>query len=105
MSRAEQSAPLVRPSWRGGRAEGMALLLVTACSWGLNWPLMKFLLTELPPFWMRAISGLSGVGFALVLVLARRESLRVPHEQIGNLVLFSILNYGAFGIFTVLALF
>lgn len=105
MSSAEQSVAPARPSWRGGRAEGMALLLVTACSWGLNWPLMKFLLTELPPFWMRALSGLSGVAFALVLVLARRESLRVPRDQIGNLVLFSILNYGAFGIFTALALF
>lgn len=105
MSRsAEQGAVAARASWRGGRAEGLGLLFVTSCSWGLNWPLMKFLLSELPPFWMRAISGLSGFAFALILAGLRRESLRVPRAQIPRLILFSVLNYGAFGIFTVLSL-
>lgn len=93
-----------RGAWRGGRVEGLALLLVTSCSWGLNWPVMKFLLTELPPFWMRSIAGLSGLTFALVLALVHRENLRVPRGQLPNLILFSLLNYGAFGIFTALSL-
>jgi hypothetical protein len=44
-------------SHRIERAEGMALVLFTACSWGLTWPQSKFLLTMLPPFSMRPSSG------------------------------------------------
>lgn len=91
-------------SWRGGRVEGLALLLVTACSWGLNWPVMKFLLGELPPFTMRTVSGVCGLAFAIALALGRRESFRVPRDQWPNLILFATLNYGVFGIFTALSL-
>src|SRR5579859_7799841 len=31
-------------------ARGFGLLLITAFAWGLNWPLMKYLLSEVPPF-------------------------------------------------------
>jgi hypothetical protein len=36
------------------RAEGIALVLLTARTRGLTWPQSKFLLTMLPPFSMRA---------------------------------------------------
>ncbi|HET6184733.1 MAG TPA: DMT family transporter [Acetobacteraceae bacterium] len=105
-SGAEQTVPATaaRGSWRGGRAEGLALLAITACSWGLNWPLMKFLMSELPPFTMRSVSFVGGLAFALALALGRGESLRFPREQAGNLLLFSLLNYGLFGVFTALSL-
>jgi probable blue pigment (indigoidine) exporter len=105
-SSVEQTArmPAASARWAGGRAEGMALLLVTACSWGLNWPLMKFLLTELPPFTMRTMSFALGLAFAVPLALARRESLRLPREQWLKLIIFATLNYGAFGVLTALSL-
>ncbi len=93
-----------RPRLIGTRAEGLALLLLTACSWGLTWPQAKFLLSELPPFTARAVPNLAGVVFAFMIALASRERLRPPNGQWGRLVLFAMLNYGAFTIFTTVAL-
>ncbi len=89
---------------RGGRAEGLALLLLTACSWGFNWPVAKFLLSELPPFSMRAVCGLAGVVFAFALARVRGERLRPPVSQWRRLVLFATLNFGAFTVFTTISL-
>ena len=59
----------------GSRAEGLCLVLFTACTWGLTWPQSKFLLTMLPPFTMRAACGLAGGAFAFALAAAKREKL------------------------------
>ncbi len=91
-------------SLRGGRAEGLALLLVTACSWGFNWPVMKFMLSELPPFTMRTVAAAMGLVFAILLALARRERLAVPRDQIVPLIVLATLNYGAFSVLTTISL-
>lgn len=57
------------------RVQGLAFLTLTALAWGLNWPIVKTLLAQLPPFSMRA---LCGIGFAFGLAAARGENLRVP---------------------------
>jgi probable blue pigment (indigoidine) exporter len=86
------------------RLQGLGLLLLTACSWGLNWPVAKFLLTELPPFTMRAICCIGAAIFAFALASARRERLSVPHGQWPRLIVFATLNFGAFIVFTTLSL-
>ncbi len=89
---------------RGERAEGFALLLVTACSWGFNWPVMKFVLTELPPFTMRTVACAMGLVFAVMLAAVRRERLIPQRDQIWPLVVFATLNFGAFTVFTTISL-
>jgi drug/metabolite transporter (DMT)-like permease len=84
----------------GERSEGIALVLFTACSWGLTWPQSKFLLTMLPPFSMRALCGLLGCGFAFLVALARRERIWPPADQWPRLLVFSMLNYGLFIVLT-----
>lgn len=32
------------------RVQGLAFLTLTALAWGLNWPIAKTLLAQLPPF-------------------------------------------------------
>jgi probable blue pigment (indigoidine) exporter len=93
-----------RGGWRGGRAEGLALLLVTACSWGLNWPVMKFILSEVPPFTARTLAGALALVFAVLLALRRGERLSVPRGQIWLLIVYATLNFGAFTIFTTISL-
>ena len=91
--------------WRfGGRAQGLALILFTACSWGLNWPQSKFLLTMLPPFSMRAACGVLGFSFAFCVAFVRRERLWPPRDQWSRLVLYAMLNYGLFTVLTTEAL-
>ena len=80
----------------GSRTEGLALLLFTACCWGLTWPQSKYLLQMLPPFSMRASCGMAGCVVAFALAAIRRENLLPPRAQWGRLLLFSMLNYGAF---------
>jgi drug/metabolite transporter (DMT)-like permease len=92
------------PRLPGSRAQGLALLLLTALSWGLTWPQAKFLLTELPPFSMRSVCGVGGAAFAFAVAALRRERLRPPRGQWGWLAVFALLNYGAFTVLTTLAL-
>lgn len=88
----------------GTRAEGLALLLFTACSWGATWPQAKFLLSELPPFTARAIPNTAGVLFAFAVALALRENLRPPPGEWRWLMIYGVLNYGAFTVFSTLSL-
>lgn len=88
----------------GGRAEGLALLFVTACSWGLNWPVMKFILEQVPPFTARTLAGGLALVFAIALALARKERLGVPRGQVWLLLVYATLNFGAFTIFTTISL-
>ena len=79
----------------GTDATGLLLLLATVVGWGLNWPAMKALLEEVPPFHTRAIS--AAIGVALLVVIARRrgESLAVAPAVMPRLVLASLLNVTA----------
>jgi probable blue pigment (indigoidine) exporter len=79
-------------------------VLITACSWGFAWPVTKFLLSELPPFTMRTACSAAGVVFAFAVAALRREKLWPPREQWGLLLVFSMLNFGVFMVFTTLAL-
>lgn len=86
------------------RTTGLLLLLATTLNWGATWPLVKFIMTELPPLTLRAWG--AGVS-ALVLValaLALRVPLAVPRGQRGRLVLFALLNVSAWMAFSTLAL-
>jgi probable blue pigment (indigoidine) exporter len=78
---------------RGRTAQGFGLLLITAFAWGLNWPLMKYLLTEVPPFTMRALAGVLGAAVAFAFAAWRGERLRVPANQWGPLVISAVLNF------------
>ena len=86
------------------RVQGLAFLTLTALAWGLNWPIVKTLLAQLPPFSMRSLCGIVGISFAFGLAAARGENLRVPRGQWRHLVISSLLNFGGFSILTTLAL-
>src|SRR6201986_4287917 len=91
--RSVRSCPEVEPRrFVGARAEGMALVLFTACTWGLTWPQSKYLLTMLPPFSMRGTCGVVGFSFAFLVALLRGERIRLPRDQWPRLILFSMLN-------------
>ena len=71
---------------------GLLLLAITSVGWGLNWPVMKFLIAELPPLTARGLTGLVGGALLMGLATARGESLRVPRDQWGPLVVLALLN-------------
>lgn len=82
------------PAQRVGAA-GILLLVVTACSWGSNWPMLKLLLTEVAPLQARGMAGVTaGLGFALG-ALAFGVSLGVPAGMWPRLLLAAVLNVTA----------
>jgi drug/metabolite transporter (DMT)-like permease len=71
---------------------GLVCLLVTALSWGLAWPISKYLLAQLPPMSMRGGAGFVGGLLLIAIARARGYSLAVPRDQWSALILSSFLN-------------
>ena len=57
---------------------GLLFLLATTVAWGLNWPLMKFLIAEWPPLSNRALSGIIAGVAAFGLAVLRRMRCAPP---------------------------
>lgn len=76
---------------RRGRA-GLLLVPLLGLLWGFNWPAVKIVLGELPPWSMRSI-GLISAGFVLVLFARLRgQSLSVERAHWLRLFVSSVLT-------------
>src|SRR5947209_19048120 len=83
---------------------GLMFLAITSLGWGFNWPVTKYLLSELPPLTLRGSTGVIGAGLLAVLALMRGQSLRVDPEQWPRLIVAAALNVGAWMVLMGLAL-
>jgi len=86
------TAPSTPPPASRITPAGLLFLATTSIGWGLNWPVTKFLLSELPPLLLRGVTGIAGALFLLPIVLARRQSLYVPPAMWPRLCLYAFLN-------------
>ncbi|SEB84062.1 DMT family transporter [Bradyrhizobium erythrophlei] len=73
---------------------GLAFLVVASTGWGLNFPIMKFLLTEWPPLSSRGLCGVVGAIALALVAVARGQKLRVPEGMWLRLALVSTLSIG-----------
>lgn len=73
---------------------GLAFLVVASTGWGLNFPIMKFLLTEWPPLSSRGLCGVVGAIALALVAVARGQPLRVPDGMWLRLALVSTLSIG-----------
>ena len=73
-------------------AAGLMFLAVTSVGWGFNWPVTKYLIGQIPPLTLRGLSGVVGALLLAALAILRRQSLAVPREVRGRLLLASFLN-------------
>lgn len=83
---------------------GLMFLAITSLGWGFNWPVTKFLLSELPPLTLRGGSGVIGSALLAVLAVMWGQSLKVPRELWPRLMLAAALNVGAWMVLMGLAL-
>ena len=83
---------------------GLVFLAVASVGWGLNFPIMKHLLTEWPPLSSRGLCGIVGAAALALIALARRERLGVPRAMWLRLLLVSMLTIGGWVAFMGLAL-
>ena len=73
------------------------LLAGMTLGWGLSWPIMKIVLSELEPLRFRALTVASGLTL-FVIAAAQGQPLRVPPGQWPRLVLVSLFNITGWGI-------
>ena len=83
---------------------GLVALAIASVGWGLNFPIMKHLLTEWPPLSSRGLCGMVGAAALALIALARRQSLSVPDGMWLRLLLVSTLAIGGWTAFMGLAL-
>jgi drug/metabolite transporter (DMT)-like permease len=57
------------------------MLIGVALGWGLNWPAMKLIVGEVPPWQFRAVTGAAGAVLLLGLARILRQCLHVPRGQ------------------------
>jgi drug/metabolite transporter (DMT)-like permease len=75
------------------------MLAITAFTWGLNYPVLKFAVTAWPPFTFRLFSGLAGAAFVAIIALARGERMWPRRGQWPRLVIASVLNLTSWMVF------
>ena len=83
---------------------GLAFLAITSVGWGFNWPVTKYLLSEMPPLTLRGSTGVIGASLLAVLALLSGQSLRVPRKLWPRLVLAAVLNVACWMVLMGLAL-
>ena len=79
-------------------------LTITSVGWGINWPINKYLLSELPPLTMRSTTGVAGAVLLALCAIFAGQSLRVPRDLWPRLLLAGTLNVGSWMVLIGLAL-
>ena len=84
------------------RPNTIAVLLVITIGilWGLNWPAVKYVLGEVPPWTFRAIAFSAGAALLAIIALVRGASLLVPRTDRWPIAICSVLMILGFNIFT-----
>lgn len=80
--------------------QGLFLLAALALGWGFNWPIMKVVLSEVPPLYFRGACLLLG-GFGLLAIARRDGPVGVPRGRWGRLLLVSLFNIVAWNVLAI----
>ncbi len=78
----------------------LALLVSIGLFWGLNWPAVRTILTEIPPFSIRMIAFTAAAAILFALARLRGERLRPARTEWGPLLLVSLLSIFGFNVLT-----
>lgn len=72
--------------------QGLVLLAALSLFWGINWPIMKIVLSEVPPLYFRSICLLLGGVGLLAIARASGNRIGVPPGSWGRLFLLALFN-------------
>ena len=89
----------------GSLTPGVLILLAAlTVTWGLNWPMMKLALTEVPPWTFRTLCLMVGGSALLALTRASGAPIGMPKERLPALFLVSLFNITGWHLFSAYAL-
>jgi drug/metabolite transporter (DMT)-like permease len=86
-------------------AQGFALLLVTALAWGVNWPVMKALMRDWPPYGFRVFAGAGAITLLFTIAHFQGQKLLPRRDQWRRLVACAVLNVSSWSVVAPLSLF
>jgi len=77
----------------GGLSRAGLLLLVTlSIAWGLNWPMMKLALQDIPVWTFRTLCLMLGGSMLLLITWFSREAVVLPLRKLGAIAFVSVFN-------------
>jgi drug/metabolite transporter (DMT)-like permease len=82
---------------------GVVLLIALTITWGLNWPMMKLALTEVPPWTFRSLCLMIGGSILLALARASGGPVAVPKSRLPALAWVSLFNITGWHLFSAYA--
>jgi drug/metabolite transporter (DMT)-like permease len=80
---------------------GFILLAPLTLGWGLNWPIMKIVLSEVPPLTFRAVCLLAGGSGVLLVARLAGQSWCVPRRYWKHLLALTACNIIGWNVFVV----
>ena len=83
---------------------GVVLLIVLVVAWGLNWPMMKLALAEVPPWTFRTLCLMVGGSVLLALTRGSGGPITVPRARLLPLLLVALFNITGWHLFSAYAL-
>jgi len=72
--------------------QGLFLLAALSLFWGLNWPIMKMVLSEVPPLYFRGCCLLLGGLGMLAITRVSGQRVAIPADGRGRILLLSLCN-------------
>jgi drug/metabolite transporter (DMT)-like permease len=98
----QPTSPSLRPgAWS---LAAIALLAALTVTWGLNWPMMKLAVQEVPPWTFRALCVTVGGGALLALTRLTGAPVLFPPRHLPGLMLVGLFNVTAWHLLSAYAL-
>ena len=88
----------------GISAYSLGLLALLTFFWGINWPIMKIALAEMPVFTFRALCLGGGAIGLFAIALLKRMPLGIPRGHVWHLVWISLFNITGWNVFVLYGL-
>lgn len=80
---------------------GLLLLALLALGWGLNWPVMKIVLRDVPPLTFRGLCLLAGGLGVMIIARLDGQTLAIPRGAFGRLFMLAMTNIVGWNVFMV----
>lgn len=74
------------------RRKALLLFSVVVLAWGLNWPVVKQLVTEIPPIWSAALRCATGAAAVLIIQCATGNFIIPKRQDIYIVLVIGIIN-------------
>jgi len=80
---------------------GFILLVFLTLGWGINWPIMKIVLQDVPPLTFRGICLLGGGIGVLILARIAGDALAIPKIHWHKIFILSLTNIAGWNLFAI----